>query len=538
MAALSPMGPVSTPKLLSESALLMKQWVKASPETIRFLSGRNQVDMVLLLTASGPSLVLKEQTQGAFRYNKVTYYDVTFGNLLLAKALKNHGKIQAVFHDVVSEWVSQGCRCVFLGTRRRQVREGLVEEVLNSPQVVSLRKALISQATRAREWVVMSHDATYQTLFTIIGQECMAQKPGESHALHSFVGRTGCVPGFSLQHTEDKACFRGAVSQVLPAEARASCKFVFSDSPTTVQAAGDALPNLVGVGEDGLHLVLRIEACTGEKRTAMSAHVLRLQLKFRQPLEGSLYQAGSAGDGAEGAWQDVRVDRDWDVYGKRPYVEHQDYLDDLATVCQLYPEFMRRKDHKGRSVREILKAGGSRNHFLYLRNGSHIIWHLQKMFPEQEMELLSWGTCSNEALHFQLKHVQRPVVQQHLEQVPVKLAAFSLGKLLCHNVAAYHPTLAQRGSAEILSLIEGRVRQGFFEGPTEAVIAQATSIQGLRKPAHPLDARKSKLRAEVAASQQARWRTEEKKRAAKDAKRQVPKKSAQVKKRTVFSKKK
>ena len=56
-------------------------------------------------------------------------------------------------------------------------------------------------STQAQEWVVVNHDAAYQTLFSVIGQNRMAQNVREAHALHTFLGRTGCVPGFSLQQS-------------------------------------------------------------------------------------------------------------------------------------------------------------------------------------------------------------------------------------------------------------------------------------------------------------------------------------------------
>ena len=528
-----------SPSWLARSAPLIRSWSSADAETLRFPGRQNHIDLVRVLTGSGPRLVLKAETQEAFRLNKVLYYDASFASLLLAKALCNHGKVQGAFLDMEAEWTRCGCECVFLCARRRKIREELLEEVLNHAQVRALRSSLILQATHQHEWVVCSHDATYQTLFSIIGQEKMMQKEGEKHALHTVVGRTGCLPGWSLQRTESAECFGAAMVEILPVDARSTCRFVFTDSPAVVVKSSGVLPNLVGVGEDALHLVLRVEACTGEKRTAMSAHLLRMQLKFRQPLEGPFYHgAVEEGDVGQGKWCDVCVERDWGSYGKLPYVSHQDYLDDLSTVCHSFPDFMRRQDAKGRSVRQILDSGASYSHFRFLQNGSLIVGCLQGLFSEKDMELLSWGTCANEALHFQLKHVQRTIVQQHTESMSVKLSAFSLGKLLCHNAAAYHPTLAQRSSAEILAILEGQVRRRFFdmvraEGPTHV-----TSVAMLRQPAHALDTSKCERRSAVAFRQQKQWAKELKKRERKNAKRAAPKGHVRTVKRTVFSQRK
>ena len=123
-AALRPSSSSETPSagLLRTSASMIRSWCHVDAESRRFLKGRNFVDLVLLLSGSGPQLVLKQHTQGARRFNKMLYYDSSFASLLVAKALRNQGKVQGTFHEVEAEWVCRGSQCVFLGTRRRQVR--------------------------------------------------------------------------------------------------------------------------------------------------------------------------------------------------------------------------------------------------------------------------------------------------------------------------------------------------------------------------------------------------------------------------------
>ena len=58
----------------------------------------------------------------------------------------------------------------------------------------------------------------------------------------------------------------------------AQVRFLYSDSPS--EGFLRYLPNLLGCAEDFLHLVFRLEACTGKRRTACTSEVLRLQLKF------------------------------------------------------------------------------------------------------------------------------------------------------------------------------------------------------------------------------------------------------------------
>ena len=117
-------------------------------------------------------------------------------------------------------------------------------DVLGHASVVSLRDRLVATATSMGEWEVLTHDATYKPLFSLIGQRKMAQDEGGSHALHTFLGKSGAFPGSSLQRTEGEQCFRDASSDVLPESARATTRYVFTDAPASIRATDDFYPNL------------------------------------------------------------------------------------------------------------------------------------------------------------------------------------------------------------------------------------------------------------------------------------------------------
>ena len=164
-----------------------------------------------------------------------------------------------------------------------------------------LRQTCINKCTANGEWVVLSHDATFKSLFSVLGQEKMGQKPGEIHAVHSILGKSGALPGLCAQHTEGKVCFQHASESLLPPEARLTTQWIFSDTPKTVLAAADDIyPNLVGVAEDPIHLVFRVEACFGERRTPLSRLCLKIQKKFMIPAPGSIYSGAALPDLPEG----------------------------------------------------------------------------------------------------------------------------------------------------------------------------------------------------------------------------------------------
>ncbi|CAK9076836.1 Uncharacterized protein SCF082_LOCUS36965 [Durusdinium trenchii] len=389
-------------------------------------------------------------------------------NVFVAKAIKHKGKIHSMFNDITMEWV------------------------MASTSVKNLRDALVNTATDQKEWLICSHDVntTHSIPFWGVPGPCRASASRAQKDLPTFV-------------------------QPLPK----SSQYVFSDNPAFVEGANAVLPNLVAVAEDALHLVLRVEACTGEKRTSLSSRLLRVMKRFRLPCPGPFYHGRTNDDDCDQAhWsedfaeEDVPGDWNWDDRVVKPYSSHQEYIDDVQVLCAQHFDQMHKKDKKGRTIEQILRAGVSYKHFRYLWNGSHIIEALHHAMDPKEVELLSFGTCSNEALHFQLKACQEQIIQQRIQTFPPQLEAISLAKLLAHHSAAYHPTLAQRKESEILSLMQGRLIKGFVLCLEERQIGPTLCREALRKPVHSLDPRKVAARKALKAKKAEQWQKEVKNR--------------------------
>jgi hypothetical protein len=231
----------------------------------------------------------------------------------------------------------------------------------------------------------------------------------------------------------------------------------------------------------------------------------------KAPAGGSFYHGGDPPPGAEGKWHKdaspkhvVSEDRTLDVYSKLPYASHQDYINDLMDLRFRFASDMRRRDCKGRSVAQILEAGASYKHYGYLRNGGLITATLS----EKDRLLLAWGTCGNEALHQQINSSQRTVIQQHVERSEVRLQAFSLGKMVAHSSAAYHPTISQKSQKQLLSVVHGHTMADFFKPFGAAVPEPVTCQTALRQPVHANSDLKTEAFKMVRASQQQRWGTE------------------------------
>ena len=270
-------------------------------QTTDFLRKYNDFDVVLALTDVGPKYLLKAQTVSFRRLNKNLYYNNKFVNVLMACMLQHRGKSEPTFLHLTEHFLARGSPCALLGTRNRLTRRTLMEEVWSLPSIQQFHSGLIGKNTEKGEWQILSHDATFKALFSVIGQRKMALAPGEGHALHSLLGLSGALAGLSLQHAEGPKCFADAVTSLLPEDARRTTLWVFTDSPDTVQKADHCFPQLQGVAEDPLHFVLRVEACFGEKRTALSRNLLHLQKKFAHALDCTIFKGGAAPKAHEGA---------------------------------------------------------------------------------------------------------------------------------------------------------------------------------------------------------------------------------------------
>jgi hypothetical protein len=158
----------------------------------------------------------------------------------------------------------------------------------------------------------------------------------------------------------------------------------------------------------------------------------------------------------------------------------------------------------------------------------------------RELELLSFGTTRNEALHYELKSVQTTILQEHAERAMCRFDAFSLAKLLSHNAAAYHPNVAQRKQCELLATILGHMTRCFFSSFGNALVSAVTSKEAMRAPVHNWDVQKAQVRKAVSQAQAVRWEQQLLIKQQRDQKRKVlgPEVAKGPLKRTVFTKRK
>ena len=94
------------------------------------------------------------------------------------------------------------CKTHLLLPTDRLVWNDMVHDIISSITFKTKVMELKYNAAAAQEFTVITHDETFKTLFSLIGQKKMTQNKGELHALHTFRGLTGCTVGVLAWHRD------------------------------------------------------------------------------------------------------------------------------------------------------------------------------------------------------------------------------------------------------------------------------------------------------------------------------------------------
>ena len=375
--------------------------------------------------------------------------------------LGSNSKIETARNKIIHEWVVGGCRFFDL-LPNRDVLQDIAIELTSHQKVKKLVEECRSTACSKGEFVVLSHDETFKTCFSLIGQEKMSQKEDEIHTTHTIRGVTGCVAAVSPQVKTGFAQFKKAICDNFTDPERNTVNFIFSDNPDAVKGAHknalhEVFPNVLGVGEDLCHLVFALEVEQGEKRTDATSEFLQLQSKFHVPnraafasfFDGFTYPSDAACDA--GVWDAGRIAHrrkmsksEWERYLKQPFTSHKEYVEQLLTLATKHEESLNQKQMK------IVKNRSSYRHYLWLRNGSILI----KMLPAAIRPRLTIGTTKNEQLHAEYKTWNRSIVQMHASRPRLACEMFAFVKLVTHCVEAYYPGLKHAHKQKFSQLLQ------------------------------------------------------------------------------------
>ena len=354
-------------------------------------------------------------------------------------------------------------------------------DLVNSNIFCSKLKELQYKAAAAGEYTVVTHDETFKTLFALIGQKKMSQSPGELHALHTFRGFTGCTLGISPQRSTSSLWFETAVRDIFDNFLASKVQFIFSDTPTRIISAARAcFSSLIAVGEDSIHLPIRLEHCWGGKTSPLTRRVRQLHGKFRVA-SFRKYRFWQPEDVlSEPSWPvdahgDSRSLPEWLSFCKLPFENDTGnlvYMQELAKISVDFSSDLNRRNNNGDRVIDIIRNGAKRSHFEALQNSSRLLFGL----GDKGLRL-GVGTTRNEQLHRELKSWMANIYQIHIDRLIIGLRIFAFAKLLTHSSAAYYPTLHQKTQQRLLSVMAGKLRSiKFFPSSSSAICSSNNDI--------------------------------------------------------------
>ena len=193
----------SAGKYLRRSAAWMRSTIQPA-----LRDSDNAIDrrVVLCMTGRGPEFhnstaVSEGNTSRRVGY---TYYDRDFALVYLREALSQHGRVKSVRTRLLSHFMHAGCPAVLLLPTSVPLLLELLEDIVISPLVSSIRTRLIQRCCEHDEFVHVSMDATLRVAMRVKGQSNYRDSAtsragavvGDEDALRRVItmrGRTGAV---------------------------------------------------------------------------------------------------------------------------------------------------------------------------------------------------------------------------------------------------------------------------------------------------------------------------------------------------------
>ena len=422
-------------------------------------------------------------TLDCFRYSNKLYYISQFIDLYLSFLLTNEARIKKCC-DCLNMHFAATSMVPGLLPNKRNIWNNITTAITSSDVFRKKIRYLKYRAATAGELEVISHDETFKTMFCLIGQSKMSQKHGAHHALHTFRGFTGCTLGLSAQRTTSSECFSKAAKATFDDHLTSKVKFIFSDAPKRIfRAAKLMFPSLIAVGEDPIHLPIRLEYCWSGKTTKLSTRVRQLHYKFRaSSVSSSLrFWQPDVNISLPTPWPsnpqvDDRTPEQWKTFCSYAFDEEVGYITyvaELAKIIISYDTYMDAKNSDGVTVKQILKNAASRTHYEGLQNASRLFAKLGL-----KGNRLGTGTTRNEQLHRELKSWMRNIIMCHEQRFQNGLYIFLLAKLLTHSSAAYYPSLSQTTQSRLMTTIAVNIRLvGFFQQPNNQIALRDSTAQ-------------------------------------------------------------
>ena len=216
---------------IQRSVMYIREWIGEVPADIqRDLCSASDITRFVSMVFRGdigPVYTLKCNAGPFYRLNSQVFFDSEFANLLLSTAMTTQGRLKGIKNKLVSYFTSRGHPCPGLLNRKTDFFYDILSAVMEFDEVSSLRSRWVGTASSRGEFTILSHDGTYKCAKSLISTATSSTYRGgrSNKAIHTLRGRSGSVPGISVEKGEDRESCLHATESILPINGRSTCLF-------------------------------------------------------------------------------------------------------------------------------------------------------------------------------------------------------------------------------------------------------------------------------------------------------------------------
>lgn len=438
----------------------------------------------------------------AHTYADKALYEMVFRECVLCK-----GSMKKVINRIQSHMVVQGSELVSLLPTRLDWWYKVLEDVLTSCPISSMRTRFLMERYNDAEFKYCSIDATVKCCMNLRGQcnyrasmHLRRDQPiRDEEAFYRVLavrGRTGVVLLAEPVHDESAEIIVEAMASSFSVRELGQIEHIAIDTPSSkLEAALQAIcPRLGGISLDTVHLAMKYESVQWKKRTEGSTFLRRLLAKFNSYHPalateglGPMYVAGNP---IQESRRELKL-RDHVLRGtmsKRdirkqfqnldidtPLRTREDFVAGVAAIVACFPKEVAKSDTSGKSLRRTLWNSTAPAKSEWMLNGSRY----RHTTSCQERLLLPSGSTSNEALHADMKTWFHNVDSMFQSTLVVKLSLFTFTKQWAHNVALQRPLSRTMTQATVLHRVVSAT--DLWSEPVWEAWCRAQNSEGLQE---------------------------------------------------------
>ena len=455
---------------LLRSAEFMKKYTQSIPGRWTDLDKM----VTLVLDSNGPHFRANVDIQSGDALRRVgnTLYTRSFAESVFSTSLTHEAVVERVAAHFCAVAQEKG-EVASLLPRNTATWENVIEDVFFSPSSNAELDRLIGECVVSGEYTSLSVDGTFKPCLGLLGQaKHTARKsvgtnqalPADAalHVVYTIRGRTGAVLGVHPCVSESTETQVAALATRCSAQALRSVQHYAADNPSRKLLLGlrRVCPNLKALSLDPLHIVMKYEQASYERKSAGSKFLRKIVSKFSGHTDKRIsyaYQGTAYYDGAGALKIDPAEKRaihlltnrcmtkreaeklrsDLDV--EKPFTCRAEFVLLLAALVAIWPDEVEKITMSGKPIFRSLVHIAEPDRIEWLLNGTRF----RLRCSTEVVEMLAVGTTSNESLHMELRRWFGGIHELHQSTLMLKLRIFQLAKLIAHNCALYHQTTIQ-----------------------------------------------------------------------------------------------